>query len=438
MHQSSIENMQKCYQRFVKKRVWLGREKINVIDIGGANLNGSYADIFSGREFEYKAIDIAKGEGVDVVVEDPYSLSFEDQSIDIVVSGQAFEHMEFFWLLFSEMVRVLKADGILILIAPSAGPIHRYPVDCYRFYPDSFTALAKYAKCNVISIFHDDRGPWNDLVGVFGKLTNEQYVALEGNQPWECNRYETEIKPIFSSDKSSCPNAELMQGKENYLDVLKRLHGELVPNIYLEIGVRHGRSFALSTCESIGVDPLPEIEDDLDGNKRIITRSSDDFFELYADSLFQNQHIDFAFIDGMHLFEFALRDFINIERYSTNNTVVVIDDVFPNHILQAERLRQTAVWTGDIWKLGYCLAQWRTDLTLHYIDAYPTGLMVVTGLNSKNRILTENYNLIVREYKHKNLDLGLSKDVVERARSILPDDNVFWEYIKTLSSKQNL
>ena len=30
---------------------------------------------------------------------------------------------------------------------------------------------------------------------------------------------------------------------------------------------------------------------------------------------------DFAFIDGMHLFEFALRDFINVEKHATADTV---------------------------------------------------------------------------------------------------------------------
>ena len=32
------------------------------------------------------------------------------------------------------------------------------------------------------------------------------------------------------------------------------------------------------------------------------------------------------------------------------NLVVIFDDIFPNHPLQAERDRQTQVWTGDVWK----------------------------------------------------------------------------------------
>ena len=84
------------------------------------------------------------GPGVDIVLDDPYRLPFGDGEVDVVVSGQMLEHCEFFWLSFGEMLRILKPDGYLFLIVPSAGPIHNYPVDCYRFYPDAMKALAKY------------------------------------------------------------------------------------------------------------------------------------------------------------------------------------------------------------------------------------------------------------------------------------------------------
>ena len=67
------------------------------------------------------------------------------------------------------MVRVLKSNGFIFLIAPSAGQIHRYPVDCYRFYPEAYKALAKYTNCQLIDVWIDERGPWNDLVGIFSR-----------------------------------------------------------------------------------------------------------------------------------------------------------------------------------------------------------------------------------------------------------------------------
>jgi hypothetical protein len=38
---------------------------------------------------------------------------------DVVISGQAFEHIEFFWLSWRETVRVLRQGGLIFLIAPS-------------------------------------------------------------------------------------------------------------------------------------------------------------------------------------------------------------------------------------------------------------------------------------------------------------------------------
>ena len=72
-----------------------------------------------------------------------------DGHYDALISGQAFEHVKFFWLTWMEMVRTLKPGGFIFLIAPSRGPEHRYPVDCWRFYPDSYRALADRAASEV-------------------------------------------------------------------------------------------------------------------------------------------------------------------------------------------------------------------------------------------------------------------------------------------------
>jgi hypothetical protein len=169
MHPSSLDNMRKCYQRFIANTELEQRSSISVLDVGGADVNGSYRDLFRAPQFHYQAADLEPSEGVSIVLDDPYHLPLPDGSIDIVLSGQMLEHCEFFWLSFVEMARVLAPGGCLLLIAPSAGPIHRYPVDCYRFYPDAYHALAKYAGCKLVECWLDERGPWNDLVGVFAQ-----------------------------------------------------------------------------------------------------------------------------------------------------------------------------------------------------------------------------------------------------------------------------
>ncbi|MFW6247352.1 MAG: class I SAM-dependent methyltransferase [bacterium] len=115
---------------------------------------------------------------------------------------------------------------------------------------------------------------------------------------------------------------------------MKKLHKNLKPNFYLEIGIFKGRSYKLSTCESIGIDPDPKV--DYDSIYRI---TSDEFFLNHSDVL-KNKTIDLSYIDGMHLFEYVLRDFINVEKYCNKQSVIIIDDVFPVHYKQAERVRQ--------------------------------------------------------------------------------------------------
>lgn len=158
--------MRRCYERYVAGTD-LERPGVSVLDVGGADINGSYRDVFSGPQFRYIGADLAAGPGVSVVMDDPYRLPFEDHSVEIVLSGQMFEHCEFFWLAFAEMIRVVKPDGYVFLIAPSIGPHHQFPVDCYRFLPDSYRALAKYADCRLVDVWWDETGGWHDLVGVF-------------------------------------------------------------------------------------------------------------------------------------------------------------------------------------------------------------------------------------------------------------------------------
>lgn len=400
MHQSSLENMQACYEKFIKQNDWPGRDRIKVIDIGGSNVNGTYADIFSGEEFDYAAVDITPDDTVDIVLDDPYILPFENNSLDIIISGQAFEHVEFFWLLFEEMIRVLKPDGILILIAPSAGPIHQYPVDCYRFYPDAYRALAKYCDCDLLYLKHDPRGPWRDLVGVFAKSALSFTDSMGNN--WQTNRFESATQPaalIFEKN----PETDIIRGQTPYLEILESLHHRKQPGLYLEIGLRNGNSFQYAQCQSIGIDPAPDIKVGLSSNHQIYRMTSDLFFEEEATSALAGNKIDMAFIDGMHLFEFALRDFMNIEAHSKPGSMIIIDDIYPNHPKQAERQRQSVVWTGDVWKLALCLEQERPDLKLTYLDTSPTGLLLITNLSPENHRLTERYNPLIRKYRDMEL-----------------------------------
>lgn len=385
MHASSLDNMQWCRDQYISTAM-LERGPLTVLDVGGADCNGGYAELFQPPLFDYRTADIDGTADVDFLMTSPDIIPAEDGAFDIVISGQMLEHAEFFWQVFEEMARVLADDGVLFLIAPSAGPIHRYPVDCYRFYPDAYRALARLAGLEMITVFHDDRGPWNDLVGVFARQPRQRNDRI----PQPLLQIQAEPPQTGSAE------TETMAGDVSYKQFLSDLHVALQRHRYLEIGVRAGASLALAQGSAVGVDPAPEESMKLAGGHRLFKTTSTDFFRTIADDdpIFP---IDLAFIDGMHRFENVLADFIQIERRAGPDSVIIIDDVFPNHPAQATRTRQTRCWTGDVWKILPCLAKHRPGLILIPLDTWPTGSLMVTGLEPKDRTLSQRFNPIVRK-----------------------------------------
>lgn len=171
MHTSSLAHVQGLVHKYLSGST---SKPLNIIDIGSYDVNGSYKQFFLHPEWKYTGVDLAAGPNVDVVLESPYRLPFDSFSVDVIVSGQAFEHVEYFWCSWLEMVRVLRPGGHIFLLAPSRGPEHRYPQDCWRFYPDAYRALAKYASVELLHVSTDwephpseDSAAWGDTVGVF-------------------------------------------------------------------------------------------------------------------------------------------------------------------------------------------------------------------------------------------------------------------------------
>ncbi len=146
-----------------------------IVEIGAQDVNGSLREV-APQGARYIGVDFVVGKGVDVVLTDPYSLPFDSESVDVVVTSSCLEHSEMFWLSFNECLRVLKPSGLLFINVPSNGAFHRYPVDCWRFYPDAGSALVTWAKRqgmnpalleSFVTAQHADI--WNDFLAVFVK-----------------------------------------------------------------------------------------------------------------------------------------------------------------------------------------------------------------------------------------------------------------------------
>ncbi len=195
--------------------------------------------------------------------------------------------------------------------------------------------------------------------------------------------------------------ARVMMPGENYAAILSRLHGHLKPAGYAEIGVATGASMALAQADTrcVGIDPCPRVTANIAARARLYPVTSDDFFARY--NLFEElgvERLDLAFIDGLHLFEQALKDFINLEKYSHPGTVVMIHDCFPPTELSAARDRVMAYWAGDVWRMIPLLIKYRPDLDVKVIPALPSGLGLVTGLDASSSVLEERFDEIVAEF----------------------------------------
>ncbi len=214
-------------------------------------------------------------------------------------------------------------------------------------------------------------------------------------------------------------------------DVLEWLHERLKPDLYLEFGVDQGLSLARAKGPAIGVDPRPQLDLKvaLPTSSQIFPLSSDAYFRKLENAK-QKPVPDLVLIDGMHLFEFALRDFINVERYSAAGTLVVIDDIFPCHPVQGARRRKSTAWAGDIWKLHSVLRDLRPDLTLVALNSFTTGLLLVAGLDSGNKVLGENYDAVVAKYKPVEQPL---QEVLERYGAIPSAHPVVAEVVEVLA-----
>jgi SAM-dependent methyltransferase len=162
-------------------------QKLRILDVGSMDVNGSYRAFFDDPAWAYTGLDLAEGPGVDVVVDQPYRWrDLADGSFDVVVSGQAFEHFEYPWVSMLEVARVLRPGGLVCVIVPSGGYEHRYPLDCWRYYPDGIAALARWADLDVVSAetnwepkgdYTDDSAEWKDTVLVARKPAGNPSLA---------------------------------------------------------------------------------------------------------------------------------------------------------------------------------------------------------------------------------------------------------------------
>lgn len=226
---------------------------------------------------------------------------------------------------------------------------------------------------------------------------------------------------------------------KNRHQFLQALHEVVRPRTYLEIGVNDGASLRLSRVPTVAIDPAFKVTHEIRTNVHLARSTSDEFFSR-RDPLahLPRPLIDLAFIDGMHLSDFTLRDFMNVEKFCGPGSVIVFDDMLSRNIDEAARDRHTGPWTGDVYKVLAALRELRPDLITLDVNTQGSGVGVVLIPDPTSRVLHDNYDRLVAEMVSPDPQ-DVPAEVLERTQAEDPDviaDSDIWPMLVHLRDRR--
>lgn len=99
MHDTSIKNVSRFIETYVEN------DTKKLVEIGSKAYQGQFTfrDLLP-NNINFIGVDFQSGYNVDIVLDDPYKIPLDDNSVDYVISSSCFEHSEFFWLSFLEVM----------------------------------------------------------------------------------------------------------------------------------------------------------------------------------------------------------------------------------------------------------------------------------------------------------------------------------------------
>lgn len=193
-----------------------------VAELGSQNVNGSIRD-HCPPGARYVGMDMEAANGVDLIVTPGQPFPVADNSVDVVVTSSAFEHDVCFWETFLDLIRILKPGGLLYVNAPSNHAFHRYPVDCWRFYPDAGYALQVWAGRRGVAVellesfvAKPQDSSWADFVAVFRKGSDQPFLRrgrIADHSP-SMNIYDCARPNPMQLEAESGPTWEMLETAE--------------------------------------------------------------------------------------------------------------------------------------------------------------------------------------------------------------------------------
>ena len=372
---SSLDNLRVALKRHVLNQSHLTSPHVLQVAIVGLGSGPDYAQVLTGISAEARTVQ-------------PNEVSsIASHSMDVVVIGPDVDPSAA-QIIAAE--NALSSDGILI-VAGSA------------------TLQGSPAQPHVTDI-------WESPFGAsFETITSFRFGTAMAGCPTDLTlALATPVQNSFPPDVPE--EVEHGAGTLDCYEFLVDLHKYVEPRFYTEIGVEYGASLKLAQCAALGIDPAPQLSVPIAPQHSISYTTSDDYFRLADTSTMKA--IDLCYIDGMHQIEFALKDFMNMERFCHAGSVVIVDDIYPAHPLQGERIRQSRYWTGDIWKIIPILQLHRPDLIVMPVDTDPTGSLMVLGLDPNNNVLWDHFDSIIDHAI--NTMTEVPESIIERSEKFDP------------------
>jgi SAM-dependent methyltransferase len=119
------------------------------------------------KGYNYVGTDMENGLGVDEI-QNLHEINLPDKSVGMCISCNTFEHVEYPRKAVSELYRVLKPGGFLIISSHMNFRIHAAPDDYWRFTPDGFRSLLKSFESVYVDWNGKEKNP-HTVVGIARK-----------------------------------------------------------------------------------------------------------------------------------------------------------------------------------------------------------------------------------------------------------------------------
>lgn len=401
MHKSSMLRM----EWFVKSYVIDDTNK-KILDVGSYGVNGTYKELFLSKKIQYVGLDIVEGPNVDIVMDEPYLwASIEDNSYDYIISGQAFEHIEYPWLTIREIYKKLKPGGITCIIAPNTALEHKYPYDCYRYFSDGLSALAKWVGLKVLDvsvagipsrgISPDWYSSHNDVCLIAMKEDKETDISMKYPKLQYERRYNGEADQALHYDFL----AKWIQEESYPNNLLRFIEEQKVSKVYIygydhigKIIYQFLRKAMNIPVQVIDENPFETITLESSLNKNVISR-------IDENSLMIISHLDYC-RDLVHYLE---QIYIGIPKF------------YVDEILESIRYRNFFKTNKEIYLYGSGKFGKKTLSALSSIGLTPNGFIVTKKDGNVNDI--ENLKVFELSELKNFSDIGIIISVGKSLRN---------------------